>query len=80
MIRTNLSQGPGYTREDRDTNIRPIGFVGELLSRNGVVAIVAAISPYRDTRDEFRRRIPDFMEIFVECPVSVLPERDPKGS
>lgn len=79
VVRTNLSQGLGFSREDRDTNVRRIGFVSELLSRNGVIAVVAAISPYRATRDEVKRRIPNFVEVYVECPIEVLAERDVKG-
>lgn len=79
VVRTNLSQGLGFSREDRDTNIRRIGFVSELLSRNGVIVVVAAISPYRATREEVKSRIGNFVEVFVECPVKVLAERDVKG-
>jgi adenylylsulfate kinase len=79
IVRTNLSQGLGFSREDRDTNIRRIGFVAELLSRNGIIVIVAAISPYRDTRDEVKAKIGNFLEVFVDCPVEVLAERDVKG-
>ncbi len=79
IVRTNLSQGLGFSREDRDINIRRIGFVAELLSRNGVIAVVAAISPYRETREEVRRRIRNFVEVFVSAPVEVLAERDVKG-
>src|SRR5450432_1547947 len=79
VVRTNLSKGLGFSKEDRDENIRRIGFVCQLLSRNGVIAIAAAISPYRDVRDEVRARIPNFVEVFVECPVEVLAERDVKG-
>ena len=79
VVRTNLSQGLGFSKEDRDTNIRRIGFVCELLSRNGVIAIVAAISPYRAVREELRARIPNFIEVFVECPIEVLAHRDVKG-
>ena len=79
VVRTHLSKGLGFSKEDRDENVRRIGFVCELLSRNGVIAIAAAISPYRDVRDEVRGRIPNFVEIFVECPVEVLAERDVKG-
>src|SRR5262249_38731138 len=60
VVRTNLSQGLGFSREDRDTNIRRIGFVAELLSRNGVIVVVAAISPYRQTREEVKKRIANF--------------------
>jgi len=78
-VRTHLSKGLGFNREDRDENIRRIGFVCELLARNGVIAIAAAISPYREVRDSLRGRIPNFVEIFMECPVDVLIERDVKG-
>jgi adenylyl-sulfate kinase len=79
VVRTHLSKGLGFSKEDRDENIRRIGFVCELLSRNGVVAIAAAISPYRAVRDEIRARIPLFVEVYVECPVEVLARRDVKG-
>lgn len=78
-VRENLSKGLGFSREDRDTNIRRIGYVCHLLSRNGVVAISAAISPYRSIRDENRKRIGSFIEIFVKCPIDVLVQRDVKG-
>lgn len=79
VIRTNLSKGLGFSKEDRDTNIRRIGFVCNLLTRNQVVAIAAAISPYREVRDELRRDIGNFVEIYVRCPINVLAERDVKG-
>jgi len=79
IVRTHLSKGLGYSHEDRDENIRRIGFVCELLSRNGVIAIAAAISPYREVRRSVRRRIPNFVEVFVECPMDVLILRDVKG-
>src|SRR5579863_5256585 len=69
VVRENLSKGLGFSKEDRDINIRRIGFVCELLSRNGVIAIVAAISPYRAVRDEIRQRVSNFVEVFVECPL-----------
>ncbi len=82
-VRTNLSKGLGFSKEDRDTNIRRIGYVCRLLSRNGVAAISAAISPYREVRDEVRRLIEAdgaaFVEVFVKCPIGVLAERDVKG-
>jgi adenylyl-sulfate kinase len=82
-IRTNLSKGLGFSKEDRDTNIRRIGFVSRLLARNGVGVITAAISPYRDIRDEVRTKtIEDgavFVEVFVKCSIEVLAERDVKG-
>jgi adenylyl-sulfate kinase len=79
VVRTHLSKGLGFSKEDRDENIRRIGFVCELLSRNGVIAIAAAISPYRAVREEVRARIENFVEVYVECPVEVLAERDVKG-
>jgi len=79
VVRENLSKGLGFSKEDRDTNIRRIGFVCELLSRNGVIAIVAAISPYRAVREELRARIHHFVEIYVECPLDVVSGRDVKG-
>jgi adenylyl-sulfate kinase len=78
-VREYLSKGLGFSKQDRDTNIRRIGFVCELLSRNGVVAIAAAISPYRAVREEVRARIANFVEVYMECPVEVLAERDVKG-
>jgi adenylylsulfate kinase len=82
-VRTNLSKGLGFSKEDRDINIRRIGYVARLLARNGVVVIVAAISPYADIRDEQRRLVEadgaGFCEIFMECPLEILIERDTKG-
>jgi adenylylsulfate kinase len=79
VVRTNLSKGLGFSKEDRDTNIKRIGFVCKLLSRNGVVAIGAAISPYREIRDYNRREIGDFLEVYCRCPLEVCIERDVKG-
>jgi len=79
IVRTLLCQGLGFSREDREENIRRIGFVCELLARNGVIAIAAAISPYRAGRDELRERITNFVEIHMNCPVEVLIQRDVKG-
>jgi adenylyl-sulfate kinase len=78
-VRETLSKGLGFSKEDRDTNVRRIGFVAKLLARNGTVAITAAISPYRDVRDEMRRAIGRFVEVYVEAPIDVLKERDVKG-
>ncbi len=78
-VRTNLSKGLGFSKEDRDTNIRRIGYVCRLLARNGVVAISAAISPYRDIRDEVRRMHDRFFEVFVKCSLDELVRRDVKG-
>ncbi len=80
VVRENLSKGLGFSKEDRDTNIRRIGFVCELLTRNDVVAIAAAISPYRAIRDENRARVGGrFVEVYCQCPIDVLAERDVKG-
>ncbi|HJZ46652.1 MAG TPA: adenylyl-sulfate kinase [Roseiflexaceae bacterium] len=79
VVRTHLSKGLGFSKEDRDTNIRRIGWVCEVLSRNDVIAIAAAISPYRDVRDEIRQRIPNFFEVFVDVPLEVAIQRDTKG-
>jgi adenylyl-sulfate kinase len=79
VVRTQLCRGLGFSREDREENIRRIGFLCELLSRNGVIAIAAAISPYRAGRDEARSRIAKFVEIYMRCPLDILIERDVKG-
>lgn len=78
-VRTNLSKGLGFSKEDRDTNIRRIGYVAQLLTRNGAAVITAAISPYRDIRDEVRSRIGNFVEVYVHCPLETLIARDVKG-
>jgi adenylylsulfate kinase len=78
-LRTHLSKGLGFSKEDRDTNVRRIGYVAKLLSRNGVIAITAAISPYRDTRNEVRREHGDFIEVYAEAALEKLTERDVKG-
>ena len=80
VVRTNLSKGLGFSKEDRDTNILRIGFVAELLARNGVTVVVSAISPYREARDAVRANIGDFVEVFVSASVEEIAEhRDPKG-
>jgi adenylyl-sulfate kinase len=79
VVRTHLSKGLGFSKEDRDTNIRRIGWVCQVLTRNGVVAIAAAISPYRAIRDEVREQIGRFVEVYMECPIETLAERDVKG-
>ena len=82
-VRTNLSKGLGFSKEDRDTNVRRIGYVARLLARNGVATVTAAISPYREVRDEVRCAVEgdgaEFVEVYVECPLEVLAERDVKG-
>ena len=80
VVRTNLSKGLGFSREDRDTNVRRIGFVAHLLARNGVAVICSAISPYRATRDEVRSTVGShsFIEVFADCPLDVCATRDGK--
>ena len=81
VVRTNLSKGLGFSKEDRDTNIRRIGFVCDLLARNDVIAIASAISPYRAVRDENRALIGSdrFVEVYVEATLDTLVQRDVKG-
>ena len=78
-VRTNLSKGLGFSKEDRDTNIKRIGYVCKLLSRNGVVAISAAIAPYKEIRDLNRAQIGSFIEVYVKCSIEELTRRDVKG-
>jgi adenylylsulfate kinase len=82
-VRENLSKGLGFSKEDRDTNIRRIGFVARLLARNGIVVLASAISPYRQSRDDVRSCVESdgapFVEVFVRCPIESLVERDVKG-
>src|SRR3981189_3124566 len=78
-FRTDLSKGLGFSKEDRDTNIRRIGYVARVVARRGGVAITAAISPYREVRDEVRKQTPGFVEVYVHCPLDTLVERDVKG-
>ncbi|MEG4107646.1 adenylyl-sulfate kinase [Microcoleus sp. S13_C5] len=79
VVRTNLSKGLGFSQEDRDTNIRRIGFVAHLLSRNGVAVMTAAISPYRAIRDEIRAMEANFVEVYITAPLEVCEGRDVKG-
>jgi len=80
IVRTNLSKGLGFSREDRDTNVLRIGFVADLLTRHGVGVIVSAISPFKEVRDQVRQNVgEDFIEIFVDAPLEVCAERDVKG-
>jgi adenylylsulfate kinase len=79
IVRQNLTKGLGFSKEDRDENIRRIGFVANLLTRNGVIVIVSAISPYRAIREEVRDRIGDFIEVYVNAPLEVCEARDVKG-
>ena len=79
IVRENLSKGLGFSKQDRDINIRRIAFVAHLLQRNGVFVITAAISPYRAIRDEGRAMIKDFVEVFADAPLDVCEQRDVKG-
>jgi adenylylsulfate kinase len=78
-VRTHLSKGLGFSKEDRDTNIKRIAFVSKLLTRNGVVTISAAIAPYREAREWARQEIGNFVEVYVKCPLEVCRQRDVKG-
>ena len=78
-VRERLSRGLGFSKKDRDENVRRIAYVAKLLSRHNVVAITAAISPYRDAREDARREIGRFLEVYVKCPVEVCIQRDVKG-
>ena len=78
-VRLNLSKGLGFSKEDRDTNIKRIGWVAKVLTRNDVVVITAAISPYREVRQWCREQIGRFVEVYVNCPLSVCEARDTKG-
>jgi len=79
IVRTHLSKGLGFSREDRDENIKRVGFVCQILSRNGVAVIASVISPYREAREDNRKKIRDFVEVYVQCPVEVCAQRDIKG-
>ncbi len=79
VVRTHLSKGLGFSREDRDTNVKRIGFVCQLLTRHGIVAIASAVSPYRETRDSNRRLIGQYIEIYVKASVAACEKRDVKG-
>ena len=78
-VRENLSKGLGFSKEDRDTNVRRIGYVAKLLSRNGAAVITAAISPYAEVRDQCRSMSRNFVEVYAECSIDELTRRDVKG-
>ncbi len=78
-VRTNLSRGLGFSREDRDTNVQRIAYVCQLLTRHGVAVLSAAISPYQEARAQARARIGEFVEVYVHCPMPELVRRDVKG-
>ncbi|MEO1376859.1 MAG: adenylyl-sulfate kinase [Cyanobacteria bacterium J06635_10] len=79
VVRENLTKGLGFSKADRDENVRRIGFVSHLLTRNGVIVLVSAISPYREIREELKQKIGDFVEVYVNAPLTVCEERDVKG-
>ena len=79
IVRTHLTKGLGFSKEDRDTNIRRIGFVAGLVARHGGIAITAAISPYRAIRDEIRGTVENFIEVYVNTPLEACIKRDVKG-
>ncbi|HYK61790.1 MAG TPA: adenylyl-sulfate kinase [Bryobacteraceae bacterium] len=79
MVRAHLSKGLGFSREDRMENIRRIAFVGNLLASHGVVVLAPVIAPYRSIRDEVRRSSPCYIEVYVNAPLEVCEQRDPKG-
>ena len=79
IVRENLTKDLGFSKQDRDENIRRIGFVSQLLTRNGVIVITSAISPYREIREEVRSRIGDFVEVYVNAPLETCEQRDVKG-
>src|SRR3989338_336756 len=79
VVRTHLSKGLGFPREDRDLNVKRIGFVCHLLTRNGVIALASAVSPYRESRDSNRRMIGNFVEVYVKASAKACEARDVKG-
>jgi len=79
VLRQNLWKDLGFSKQDRDENVRRIGFVAHLLSRNGIFVLVSAISPYRAVRDEVRCRVGNFVEVYVNAPLDVCEQRDQKG-
>ncbi len=79
VVRNNLTKGLSFSKEDRDENIRRIGFVANLLSRNGVGVVASFITPYKEQRDALRKKVENFIEVFVDAPLEVCEDRDPKG-
>ncbi len=79
LIRANFSQELGFSKRDRDINVRRLGFISHLLNKNGIVSVVAAISPYREVRETNRRLLGSYLEVFCDCPLGALVARDPKG-
>lgn len=79
IVRLNLCRGLGFSKQDRDENVRRLGFVAGLLTKHGVITLVSAISPYRAAREEVRRSLGSFVEVYVNAPVEVCEARDCKG-
>ncbi len=79
IVRTHLSKGLGFSQEDRNENIKRVGFVCNLLTRHGVAAVASVISPYREARDANRKLIGNFVEVYTRCPVEICAQRDLKG-
>jgi adenylyl-sulfate kinase len=79
VVRTHLSKGLGFSKEDRDTNILRIGWVAERLTYHGAAVVCSAISPYREAREQVRASIPAFVEVYVKCSVEECARRDVKG-
>jgi len=79
MVRSHLWSELGFTKQDRDENIRRAAFLAGLLTRNGIITIATFISPYRELRQYAREHIGDFIKVYVKCPVEVCMQRDPKG-
>ena len=79
IVRTNLTKGLSFDKEDRDTNVRRVGFVANLLSRNGAAVVCAVVSPYRNIRNELRQNVTNFVEVFVDTPAEICAQRDVKG-
>jgi adenylylsulfate kinase len=79
VVRQELCKDLGFSREDRDENVRRIGFVAKLLAKNDIIVVVSVVSPYRETREEVRSRIPGFVEVYVNAPIEICERRDVKG-
>lgn len=79
VIRNNFSQGLSFSKKDRDINVRRLGFISHLLNKHEVVSVVAMIAPYNDARNENRKLLDNYVEVFINCPLDVLKKRDPKG-
>jgi len=79
IIRTNFSQGLGFSKQDRDINVRRIGFISYLLNKNNIISVVAAIAPYKETRYQNSQLLDNYIEVFCDCPLQILEQRDPKG-